>query len=377
MATSSDIGDRNAQVQAQLHQSMVEFWHAYRGQLIELDTWTTVVLDTLETYCLRSGKAWRPLLVGVGAAAGQDISLAEAFTQPTVQRLCVLIELLHKRLLIADDVADRDDQRHGEPSFHIVVEQRLASDPRYAALTPEERTHQARTYTEIAGIWLQSIVTWGITSDETFSPAQQVVLNQILQRQVYEYTCNGWLALFDQNRDPLECTDKSQQRLLTGLEQVTGHYSIVAPLQLGLSLGDPTQREAYSKLANRLGHSAGIMFQVADDVLGLYGDPAVTGKPVGGDLREGKKTLFMQWAYASVSRDDQTRLAQVLGSPTCTNEDVVWVQELVKSTGVYDRVQQKIDAYANEAEQVLQAWTHTESREALQALLQKLGKRNK
>lgn len=351
-------------------------WQQYRDQFFPIDPWTEQMLHELEAYSFRAGKAWRPLLVAAGAAAARQATLEESLALPAVQRLSIVIELLHKRLLIADDIADRDEQRHGEPAFHIMLEQRLATDPRYSTLPAAERAHVARSYSEVAGVWLQSLAHWLLTDTDIFPSHQQQPLAVILQREVYDYTIDGWYTLFDQNRDALDSTPESEQRLLTGLEHVTGHYSITAPLQLGMRLGSDERYAQLAPLAQELGQAAGTLFQLADDVLGLFGDPAVTRKPVGGDLREGKKTLLVQYAFARANAADKKRLAQVVGAAECSSADVTWVQELVRSSGAYDEVLTVMDRYEQQAYRVLDAWDHEPSQTALRALFAKLGHRD-
>ena len=123
----------------------------------------------------------------------------------------------------------------------------------------------------------------------------------------------------------------------------TAKYTIERPLHLGAVLGgaDDDLLERLSAVAMPLGAA----FQLRDDVLGVFGDPATTGKPAGDDLREGKRTLLVARALARLSVDDAARLIEVLG----TVEGVEAASALVRSSGALDDVEAEIGRYAKEA----------------------------
>lgn len=340
------------------------------------DPWSVVVVEALREYALRPGKAVRPLLVAVGSSASADVSLETALQDPKVHRLMLIIHLIHKRLLMADDVADQDEVRNDEPAFHIWFEGYLNTLPLYQSLTPERRQHYARTYTEVSGIFLQQILSFLLQYDALFDQKTEHRLAAIINRHSYERTVAGWLTLLDQNIEPLT-EQVSIARFMKGLEMVTSDYTFISPLLCGAALGN--QFESLQETIKELGTSAGILFQITDDNIGLYGEPEVTGKPVGGDVREGKKTLLVQFAYRRLQDRpaEQEKLVSLVGKPDLTQEEVDWVRSTVKETGAFNEVKEVITAYVKKAENTLDSWTHEETKDFLIQLSQLISTREK
>lgn len=340
------------------------FFTEYLPPLTATDPMLVEVGHRLEEYCLRPGKALRPLLIACGAALSRDISLEEALALPSAQRLMLSIEFIHKRLLMADDVADRDELRHDKPAFHVQWEQDLAQVDRYKSLSPAMRSHVARSYTEIAGIWLQRLSEQVLL--EGFTPSERRTIDQILLTYVYEKTSAGWYLLFDQNFEQIS-SKTSEEKLLRGLELVTGAYSYQAPLRLGSILGP--RSEELEKILLEFGSSTGVLYQLTDDLIGLFGDPATTGKPVGGDIREGKKTLLVQYAYRLGDERDRQQLRRLLGNENITPEEVELVRQIVHRTGAYDQNQAKIKEYAEYSQNCLANLADGEVRQLLTHLV--------
>ncbi len=330
-----------SQAQEITHAQVLLFFSEYLPRLATVDPWINRVGERLQEYCLRPGKAARPLLVACGAALSMDQPLDKVLADVRVQRLMLVSQLIHKRLILADDVADRDELRNDKPAFHVGWEQDLAEDPKYRQLAVSFRQHVARSYTEIAGILLQRMSDFAWDNNGLFAEEHNRI-NQILLEYIYEKTPAGWYLLFDQNFETLN-DETSEEVLLKGLELVTGGYTFQGPLLLGATLG--SKFDVYAKILIEIGAAAGVLYQLTDDVIGLFGEPEVTGKPVGGDIREGKKTLLMQYAYRLGSARDRKQLQKLLGKPDITAAEVEVVREIVHRSGAFDQNQSKIKEY--------------------------------
>lgn len=339
------------------------------------DIWSERTLEWLTGYCLRPGKGIRPALVAVGAAAARHQSIDEVLQDAGVRRAMVISALLHKRLLLADDIADRDELRNEEPAYHVMLEQWLETQPNYARLSQENRQHYARTYSEVSGIWLQQIITTELTAlSQNLTQERWLQLAADFNRHSYQRTVAGWYLLLDQNLEVLD-ENVSRDRFMTGLEMITSDYTFVSPLLMGSAFGeaDTTLRQT----AVAYGHQVGILFQLTDDVIGLYGDPKVTGKPVGGDVREGKKTLLMQEAYNLAQPEDKQKLQTLVGKPDLQDEEVEWVRQLVRQTGAWEAVQKVIQEYQSSAARELEPWPDTATKPLLLALVEAIATRQK
>src|SRR5208283_3501416 len=103
------------------------------------------------------------------------------------------------------------------------------------------------------------------------------------------------------------------------------------------------------------GESLGLLFQVRDDELGLFGDEKELGKPVGSDIREGKKTILMAFIMEAALPDERDRLEGMLGSPGTSGDDIDFVRRLAASAAVRSRVDAVIGSLAGQARAAIRA----------------------
>ena len=129
-------------------------------------------------------------------------------------------------------------------------------------------------------------------------------------------------------------------------------YTIERPLHVGgtLAAGGPELLAVYSAYGLPLGEA----FQLRDDVLGVYGDPAVTGKPAGDDLREGKRTALVALAEQRATPAQAAKLAQLVGKPELTAAGVDTCRSVIAESGALAEVEQLISRRGNEARQSLE-----------------------
>ncbi len=168
------------------------------------------------------------------------------------------------------------------------------------------------------------------------------------------------------------------------LDQETAHqvstfksalYTIVRPLQLGASL-DGEADDDLLKLLERYGRPLGRAFQLKDDLLGVLGDEAQIGKPVGDDLREGKPT---ELAALAVSRADETqkRLLDGVGRRDLSADDVAAIVDVFRTTGAIDDITARIADLVTEAVSVIPDLPFgDESKAALECLADYVAARN-
>jgi geranylgeranyl diphosphate synthase type I len=271
--------------------------------------------------CLRGGKRWRAALIAAAhrACGGAD-------DDPAVIEAGVAIELLQTYLLIHDDWMDADELRRGGPSVHAALRDRFGS----------ERDGDAGAV--LAGDYLSAIavevlLAAPVPSDRLAEAARvfarmhrEVVLGQILD------TTPGATAAVE-----------------TIYDLKAGSYTVRGPLLLGAALagGAGPAREALEAFAAPVG----IAFQLRDELLGAFGDPAVTGKPAGGDLRRGKRTALVQDLGRSAAAAPV--LARVLGVAEADDADVAEVTRLLVASGGRARVEARIAELAEQARAAL------------------------
>jgi geranylgeranyl diphosphate synthase, type I len=130
-------------------------------------------------------------------------------------------------------------------------------------------------------------------------------------------------------------------------ELKTGRYTFSLPLMLGAVIAGSLEKQ-YEELA-RLGEILGVIFQIRDDELGVYGESRNIGKPTGTDIREGKRTLFFLEMKKRLSQTDWGKIEKIYGNRDCTAAEIQWVQDTMDSSGARQEVLALAERLANEA----------------------------
>ncbi|MFM7871612.1 MAG: polyprenyl synthetase family protein, partial [Actinomycetota bacterium] len=128
----------------------------------------------------------------------------------------------------------------------------------------------------------------------------------------------------------------------------SGKYTIERPLHLGAMVAAPSRGDELLPLLSGYGLPLGDAFQMRDDVMGAFGDSALTGKPVGDDLREGKPTPLLALTCERASAEQSRVLARV-GREVLDDADVAEVQDIMRSTGALDTMEAHIDGLVRDA----------------------------
>jgi geranylgeranyl diphosphate synthase type I len=243
------------------------------------------------------------------------------------------LELFQACAIIHDDVMDGSDTRRGRPAVH----------KRFTQL------HQAQSWNG---------------SPDAFGAGAAILLGDLCLAWSDEMLLSSGmtnpaaLAVFDQMR-----TELMGGQYLDLLEQVRGNgtvesalrvaryksakYTIVEPLHLGAALAGAGQDVLHACTA--YGMPLGEAFQLRDDLLGVFGDPAVTGKPAGDDLREGKRTVLVAMALEQATPAQAERVRAHLGDPALDAAGVDLLREVLVDTGAVDRVEALISVRTRES----------------------------
>jgi len=258
---------------------------------------------------LAGGKRLRPAFCHwgfVGVGGDPDAAL--------VVEAGAALELLHAFALFHDDVMDGSATRRGEPTVHTVHQERHGS--RWAG--------EARRYGEGVAI---------LVGDLTFVYADQ------LMRHAPPAAWDIWNELrielnIGQYLDIVGSAHR--ERRWTKAEQIcrykSGKYTIERPLQMGALLAAPDRAGELLAPLSAYGLPLGDAFQMRDDVLGVYGDTAITGKPVADDLREGKPTPLMALTCAAAS-PAQLRVLDRVGAIDMSLDEIHAVQQIIIDSG--------------------------------------------
>jgi geranylgeranyl diphosphate synthase type I len=164
-----------------------------------------------------------------------------------------------------------------------------------------------------------------------------------------ELMCGQYLDLLEQANG--ENTFESALRVALFK---SGKYSVEHPLRLGLVLAAREREPWMDRLCVEYGQQVGIAFQLRDDVLGVFGDPAETGKPAGDDLREGKRTMLVARTLASATTAQAEVVRRLLGDPALDAGGVARLREIIADTGALLECEEMIKRYLESALRALE-----------------------
>ena len=301
-------------------------------------------IESLRRFVLDGGKRLRPAFchwafVGAGGAP----------SDPAVIDAGAALELLHAFALLHDDVMDGSRLRRGRTTVHVD----------FAARHVEAGWRgEARRFGEGVAILVGDLAFVYADLLMVGVPAAATEIFNELRVELNIGQALDLIGTAEARRD------KPMARRIACYK--SGKYTVERPLHLGAALvgrlGDLA--EALSAYGLPLGEA----FQMRDDILGTFGDPAATGKPVGEDLREGKPTPLLAIACARADTGGRALLDRV-GADDLADEDVAAIQTLMVETGARDETERLIDQLAAEAVAALDAAAlTTEARTALAEL---------
>ncbi len=298
---------------------------------VERERWAKVdadlvpPIDEIARLVLAGGKRLRPAFCFWGfVGAGGDP------TDELVIDAGAALELLHAFALFHDDVMDGSLTRRGEPTTNAKFEARHGV---------EKLAGESRRFGDGVAILVGDLAY--VYSDQLMrnaSPQAWTIWNELrIELNFGQYLDMLGSAMNERRREKAEriCRYKS------------GKYTIERPLHLGALLAAPTRDDLIPVLST-YGLPLGDAFQMRDDVLGAFGDTAITGKPVGDDLREGKPTPLMAIATARANAA-QLKELQLVGNHDLSPEQIARVQEVIRETGALDELETVITRLTDEA----------------------------
>lgn len=329
-SSNADLG----QIREQVGRVLAGFLDRQRAVLAGIDEGLVPVLDAAGAL-LADGKRLRPAFCYWGWRAAGGAGLGDDRGGRRILTAAAALELLHASALVHDDVIDGSETRRGRPAVH--------------------RSFAAR---HAAGNWRGSAGSFGAGA--------AILVGDLLLAWTGELLRASGLPAAALNRGQ-PVLDAMRTELLAGqyldlLGQAAGNgtvrsalrvasfksakYTVERPLQLGAALASAPEAaaadatdEAFitgSPLAaacTSYGVPLGVAFQLRDDVLGVFGDPEQTGKPVTGDLREGKRTVLVAIAQSRADAAQASVLDRLLGDPQLDEAGAAEVRSVLAETG--------------------------------------------
>ena len=310
---------------------LAEYFDSRQAQVAEIGPDFAAAVEVLREFVLGGGKRIRPTFAWWGwRGAGGD---PDGPAGQAALRALSALELLQASALIHDDLMDSSEVRRGAPTVHV----------RFAREHREQSWHGAPEQFGLAAAVLLGDIALAWTDDMFASaglPYDALVRARApWQAMRIEVLAGQYIDVRTQASG-----DSSAEAALRIDRFKTAAYTVERPLHLGAALGGASQElvEAYRDF----GAEVGIAFQLRDDLLGVFGDPEVTGKPAGDDLREGKRTLLvalgMEYAETAGRYGDAAMLRACLGRESLDVDDVGKIREMLVEVGAVDAVERRI-----------------------------------
>jgi len=284
-------------------------------------------------YLIRhGGKRQRPfILINSGMMFGASLeSLLPA---------AAAIEILHNFTLVHDDIMDNDEERRGVPTVHVKFGVPMA------------------------------ILAGDLLFAKSFEAALNLLKNSYTHKQVVEAVkalvtasievCEGQAL----DLKIAESKDFPSKEEYYNLIELKTSSLFKACTTIGSILGGAD--EPSIEMLKEFGRLYGLCFQLVDDVLAVTGDPSITGKPVGNDIREGKKTLVIKYVLDSVSERDRSKLLSIIGNRRASNEEINEALSIIASSGAPDRVRLEAKLISEKAISILKNFPKSRARDML------------
>jgi len=242
------------------------------------------------------------------------------------------LELFEAGILIQDDVMDQDDLRRGRPSLRVY----------FRDFAPKIDVSKKSVFGDSV-----AMCTGDIAYFLSYEILNSIDVPQKTKTLLFEeFSREMSLLCLSQVQDMyLSSTlnNVSEKETLEMYAGKTARYTWILPLQIALALsGNKTK---YGRDFERIGSLAGVIYQLVDDRIGLYEDEIKIGKSVGGDLKEGKKTMYWHHTRSSLTGSDLAEFENLYGKKDLSLSEIETVKNLIKKSGAYDKNEELISGY--------------------------------
>jgi geranylgeranyl diphosphate synthase, type I len=247
------------------------------------------------------------------------------------------LELFHAAALVHDDIMDNSDTRRGRPSAHRHFEL-MHRESNWLGDAEAFGRSSALLLGDLLLAWSDDLFGRALAS--TANLAARVAARTEFNLMKTEVTVGQYLDILEEQAWARQPEDEQLARAHRVITYKSAKYSVEAPLAIGGSLGggSPAQLAALREY----GLPIGTAFQLRDDMLGVFGDPELTGKPAGDDLREGKRTVLIAIARSLVPAGTRRVIDELLGDPEMTDSQVETLQRTIIDSGAVDEVERII-----------------------------------
>lgn len=313
-----------------------EFFATRRSVVESVGGGYPAAVADLEAFVLRGGKrmrpafAWTAWLGAGGAPRGEEANC--------VLRACTALELIQACALIHDDIIDSSATRRGHPTVHVGFSSRHR-DSGWSGSSSHFGESAAILVGDLALCWADDLLREsGIDAEAALrvQPVWSAMRTEVLGGQLLDIEAEAG-------------SDESVEAAMRVNRYKTAAYTVERPLHLGAALAGAD--DALITAYRSFGADIGIAFQLRDDLLGVFGDPEVTGKPSGDDITEGKRTVLIALALerADAARPDHAATIRASLGTELTAEQVSNIRGILTELGAVEAVEKQIDELVTRA----------------------------
>jgi len=242
---------------------------------------------------------------------------------PAVQDAAAALELVHSGFLIHDDIIDDDALRRGQPTVHVVY----ADAGRRRARTTRARADHIGRAIAICAADAAFFAAGELLARAALAPA---ITQRILRLWSHEFRRVALGEALDVELS-LDAGVAPLRTILGFYRLKTARYTFCAPLETGLLCA--AAPAALIRAVNTFAAHLGLVFQIKDDELGLFGATPTIGKPLGSDIIQNKKTVYHHYLFTRATPAQRARLRMLFGAPRLTRADVAYVRAALESSG--------------------------------------------
>lgn len=249
------------------------------------------------------------------------------------------LELIHSGLLIHDDVIDEDKWRRGKPSIYS----------QYFLLAEKEKSPKADHFSKSMAICVGDVaffMAWEILASTDINTS---IKRKMVQKIISELQKVG-LSQMDDVYLGLKNGLPSLKQIANVYKYKTAGYTFSLPLTLGAIYN---KKDGLGNQLIKLGEFLGIAFQIRDDEIALLSDKKIIGKPIGGDIKADKKTLWRTLLFHKASKKDQEFLKPVFGNDKLTTAEIKKIRELYFKYQINEAIAGEISQLTSKAKNII------------------------
>ncbi len=297
--------------------------------------------DSVYSYINHGGKALRPsvLLFSCGAVGGDEDKIIPA---------AAAIEIFHTWTIVHDDIIDRDHKRRGGLTIHEEFRQRAINEFGY---NENDAKHYGVSIAILAGDMQQG---WSVSMlselglDGDIDPKLVLYLIKDFGLRMQSELIEGQALDIQYSREPVDSL--SEKQILNVIWKKTGvlyEFAGKAGAMLGLNTLDT--EHPFVKAISSFTGKCGIAFQLQDDILGIVGDEKKLGKPVGSDIREGKRTIIISHAFMNASDGQKQTLLKVMGNQKTSEDEINEAKKILIDLGSIEWTKELAEKYIEDS----------------------------